>query len=212
MTVQEPIDRLPRGPHTLPRAQVEGSQRRRIVNATARLVAERGYDALRVADIARLAGVSRSTIYTLFKDKEAVFLACYQAGSNTHRAAVEAAFSATGTAEKRLKAAVNAYLQVLDDDPLAARAFLVEPQRSTVRVRARFRANQRGYIALLEAWHADWRAEHQRGVPAPQDTWSAILHGIVGLITERLEEQPTARVGGLAEPITELIFALARAH
>lgn len=211
MTIPEPIERLPKGPHTLPRAQVEGSQRRRIVNATARLIADHGYDAMRVADIARLAGVSRSTIYELFADKEAVFLACYQAGSDTHRAAVETAIATDGTAEQRLAAAVRTYLEVLDNDPPAARAFLLEPQRSTPRIRARFRANQRAYIALLAGWHATWRAEHQHATPVPQAIWSATLYGIVGLISEQLDEHPTARVIRLAEPITELILDIAQA-
>ena len=205
MTVSD----LPRGPHSLPRAAVERSQRRRIVEATATLVAEHGYAGLRVANIARLAGVSRSTIYELFADKEEAMLACYQAGSDTQRRAVEAALAEPGAAEDRLRRAITAYLAVLDADPVAARAFLVEPQHATPRLRGRFRENQASYIALFEAWHADWRREHGRRREVDAAAWSALLYGIVGLISEQVEGDPDQPASRLLDTCVELVLAVA---
>ena len=42
-----------------------------------RVVAAKGYAATTVADLTREAGVSRTTFYELFEDKEACFLAAY---------------------------------------------------------------------------------------------------------------------------------------
>src|SRR2546430_485761 len=56
------------------------SQRGRLVEAMAQVVAEKGYPATTVADVVERAGVSRRTFYEQFADKEACFLAAYDVG------------------------------------------------------------------------------------------------------------------------------------
>ena len=56
---------------------ISRSQRERLLEATLRVVAAKGYAAATVADLTREAGVSRTTFYELFEDKEACFLAAY---------------------------------------------------------------------------------------------------------------------------------------
>ena len=68
---------LPRGPHRLAREVVEASQRGRLLDAMARVVAEKGYGAASVADVIARAGVSRQTFYVHFRDKLDCFLAAY---------------------------------------------------------------------------------------------------------------------------------------
>lgn len=172
-------------------------------------MAERGYARLRVADIASAAQVSRSTIYELFANKEEAMLACYQAGSDTQRAVVEAALAEPGDAVPRLRRAIGAYLEVLDADPVTARAFLIEPQHATPRVREQFRVNQLSYIELFEAWHRDWRREHRRRRRVPREQWAALLYGIVGLISEHVERRPGEPVAPLAGTCVELALAIA---
>lgn len=179
------------------------------MEATAQLVSRHGYQRLRVADIARVAGVSRSTIYELFADKEEAFLACYQIGSDEHRRRVEAALSASGHPEDRLRAAISAYLGVLDDDATAARAYLLEPQRASSRVRERFHANQAGYLDLFEAWHVDWRTRRGAGEPVPGVIWSAVLSGIVGLVSEHLERGEGRPAADLTEACVDLVLSVA---
>ena len=72
--------RLPSGRHGLTRDVVVASQRTRLVDAMAQIVAEKGYPATTVADVVERAGVSRRTFYEQFADKEACFLAAYDAG------------------------------------------------------------------------------------------------------------------------------------
>src|SRR6266511_4356448 len=73
-----PLEPLPRGPHSLPRDVVVSSQRARIVRGLIEVVAEKGYVATTVADVIGRAGVSRTTFYQQFKDKEDCFLLAYQ--------------------------------------------------------------------------------------------------------------------------------------
>src|SRR5215218_6805837 len=71
---------LPRGPHHLARDEVMASQRGRMLDAMAQVVAEKGYGAATVADVIERAGVSRKTFYEHFRDKEACFLAAFDTG------------------------------------------------------------------------------------------------------------------------------------
>ena len=66
--------RLPRGSSSLPKDVVDREQRRRLIQGIATAVSQKGYAAVTVADITRIAGVSRATFYALFKDKEDCFL------------------------------------------------------------------------------------------------------------------------------------------
>src|SRR5258705_7100077 len=69
--------RPPRGRHRLPPEVIARSQRERLLEAAVRVVAEKGYGATTVADLTREAGISRTTFYAMFEDKEACFLAAY---------------------------------------------------------------------------------------------------------------------------------------
>jgi AcrR family transcriptional regulator len=202
-------DRLPKGPHGLPRAEVERSQRRRLIAATAHLVAEQGYSGLRVADLAALAGVSRSAFYDQFRTKEQLFLACYQPASDTHRQAVERALRAEHEPVAQIRAAISAYLEMLSESPDLARAFFIEAQYATPAIRQRFVANQSAYADLMAEWHADVRAQRPKLPDVPQICWMGVISGIVGLVTQHLESGSTADAPAkLTEPCVRLVLAV----
>src|SRR3954449_330700 len=75
---------LPRGQHALPRHVVVVAQKRRMHEGVVRAVAEKGYPATTVTDIIGNAGVSRSTFYEHFSDKEDCFLSAYDEGAEVH--------------------------------------------------------------------------------------------------------------------------------
>ena len=52
-------------------------QRERLQTALIELIAQRGYQAVRILDLTKLARVSRPTFYSLYADKEELFLAAY---------------------------------------------------------------------------------------------------------------------------------------
>src|SRR5207245_10827747 len=78
MTVQLAMtDRLPKGPHSLTREQVQASQRQRILDAILDVVGEHGYATATVADVTTAAGISRTTFYEQFRNKQDAFLTAY---------------------------------------------------------------------------------------------------------------------------------------
>src|ERR1039457_2596786 len=69
--------RLPTGAHGMDPKEVERDQRERLQTAMIELIAKRGYQAVRILDLTKLARVSRPTFYSLYTDKEELFLAAY---------------------------------------------------------------------------------------------------------------------------------------
>jgi AcrR family transcriptional regulator len=118
-------DRLPKGPHSLSREEVEASQRERILDAVLDVVGERGYAAATVADITSVAGVSRTTFYEQFRNKQDAFLVAYDEFGTRFLADMDAVPAGTTPAEV-LSAAADRLVDWGRRRPLACRAFLVE--------------------------------------------------------------------------------------
>jgi AcrR family transcriptional regulator len=129
---------LPRGPHRLAREEVLASQRGRLLDAMAEVVAERGYGAATVAHVIEHAGVSRKTFYEHFRDKEHCFLAAYDTGVEVLMATMRVSNDPIG-----------AYLETLAAEPAFARTFLIEIGAAGPRAIARRREVHDAFAALI---------------------------------------------------------------
>jgi AcrR family transcriptional regulator len=88
----QPPPALPRGRPSLSSAEIARHQRDRIVYATARVAAEKGYGAATIADITAAAGVDRRVFYAHFHDKQEAFLAAHELGFQQTMAVSASAF------------------------------------------------------------------------------------------------------------------------
>jgi AcrR family transcriptional regulator len=96
--------RLPTGAHGIDPEEVKRDQRERLQSAIVELIAERGYQAVRILDLTKLARVSRPTFYSLYNDKEELFLSAYdEIAQRTARTVIEA-YKAQGAPNGRLQA------------------------------------------------------------------------------------------------------------
>src|SRR4051812_4425661 len=84
-------------------------QRARLLDAITRVVVRKGYARATVADVVEVAGVSRRTFYEQFADKEACFLAAYEAAGAAVVADIAAAVEQLGGArwQERLHCALE---------------------------------------------------------------------------------------------------------
>ncbi len=109
----------------LPAEEVARNQRERLFAALVAVVAEKGYEATRVADLLELSGVSRSAFYEHFSDKQACLLAAVNAFVGPTIGAIGAA-NGNPTGEQRARAALTALVQQIVSQPAASRLCFVE--------------------------------------------------------------------------------------
>lgn len=108
---------LPTGTHGLDPELVKRDQRERLQKAMIELIAEKGYPGLRIVDLAKLAHVSQPTFYSLYADKEDLFLSTYDEVAERTAKAVIAAYETDGTLDECLLAAMRAFAELAAAEP-----------------------------------------------------------------------------------------------
>jgi AcrR family transcriptional regulator len=179
---REAPDSLPRGPHGLPRDVVVRSQRTRMLRALIEVVAEKGYVATTVADVISRAGVSRTTFYEQFKDKEDCFLVAFRKGGQAqYLKVIEAVRSASDPLEQ-LRRNLRAYLSELTAFPASARAFLLEVPAAGPRALEVRDSIVNGYAVLLAHLYERFR-ERREGLPElPGEVFRAAVAAVDDLV------------------------------
>ncbi|HLJ07616.1 MAG TPA: helix-turn-helix domain-containing protein [Acidimicrobiia bacterium] len=206
-----PAGRLPSGRHGLTREAVEASQRGRLLDAMAQVVAEKGYAATTVADVVERAGVSRRTFYEQFADKEACFLAAYDVGLEVVlgriRDAIGSAAAAAGWRE-RARAGVEAFLVLLASEPAFARALQVEILTAGPAALERRAGMLVMFAGIWRNLHEAARAEDPALPPLPDDVFTVLTAGLEELVRDCVRTRGTAALPELAEPILRTVFAV----
>jgi len=193
--------KLPRGRHNLSREEVAASQRRRMLDAIPRVVAEKGYTATSVADVLKLAGVSRETFYEHFANKEACFLAAYDQGIARLREGVEAAIAGDDDPRARFDRFLAAYLGALSTERALARCFLIEvyaagPEAQQRRVDQQQRVVD-AFAGVFGATTADERFACE-----------ALVAALISLVTARVSIGAYDDLPALREPLVALLDRL----
>ena len=125
-TAEEPIRRLPPGPHGLPPELVSRNQRERLVAAMAEVCGERGYAESSVAEIAKRAGVSTASFYRQFKDRRECMLASFEELFGRLLEAIEHGCEGEETPAARARAGARVAAGLLAADPPTSRLLSVE--------------------------------------------------------------------------------------
>jgi AcrR family transcriptional regulator len=124
--------RFPAGVRTLPADLVRAIQRERLLAAMINTVTEIGYNTLTVQNVLARAGISRPTFYEQFEDKEACFLAAFDASATRMRRRVKAAAAGGGPGwRERLRSGIAELLRFIAEEPEEARTVLVEARASS---------------------------------------------------------------------------------
>lgn len=199
---------LPRGRHSLGRTAVVVSQRARLIEAIVEAVAEKGYAATTVADVIGRAGVSRTTFYDLFADKEDCFLTAYEAGARAHIDAVRTAADAAEGWLEKLRAGGLRYLEVLAEEPAWARAFIVEVLSAGQRALRHRAAVHARSVALLREGHERARAALGDLPPLRDEVFEAVVGAVNELVFLRISRGETASLPELAPVCLHISLSL----
>ena len=176
------------------------SQRERLLEAAVRVVAEKGYAATTVADLTREAGISRTTFYAMFDDKEACFLAAYDNVVDAFVRRIGAAYEAEEGWPRRARAGLTALLEALAEEPQVARLALVDVGAAGPVAQRRYRAALQRLTPFFEEGR-DF-APGGRGLPA--NTSRMAIGAVAGLISDELAE---GRAEQLPDLLSDVLFA-----
>jgi AcrR family transcriptional regulator len=109
----------------LPAAEPSG-HRERLIAAMAASIVEKGYRDTTVADVVRLARTSRRSFYEHFEDRDACFLALFDATNNAMMEEIAAAVHPDQTLDQQVDSAIDAYLDNVAKQPALYASFVRE--------------------------------------------------------------------------------------
>jgi AcrR family transcriptional regulator len=193
---------------------VEDAQRRgRILWALATCMAEKGYRATTISDIARAGRVSKTVVYAHFRDKEECLLELYSRATDrvldTLREAQQEV-QATGLPwRERLQAVVRAYLEALAAGPAVAWAALVEVQAAGRSALAKRRDVVDRYVDLLTEVAEGLSAANPDEVrPVRREMLVAAVGGINEVLLARVERGDAERLPEDADVAADVLISL----
>jgi AcrR family transcriptional regulator len=181
---------------------------RRLLEAMAEAITEKGYAATTIADVVRHARVSKRTFYEHFPDKESAFLATYSAASDDMLQVIAEAIGGDAPWRERVTAGIRAYLAELAAHPTLTRTFLVEIQAAGPRGLALRRDVLRRFAGGLQAVVEDVRREDPGMPPLPAEVAVAAVGGINELLLGAVEEGAVADLPRLTGTAAEFLVAV----
>lgn len=202
-TAEATVDRLPRGPHSLSRAQVVKHQRERMLAAVVNAVAAKGYGSTTIGDITRRARVSRDTFYQQFASKEQCFLAAYDATTRELLDQMVAAGTSQPSYVEGIREGVRAYLRFWSERPDAARVCTLEVMAAGSEALEHREHTLRSFARLYRTVAERARAQ-QPGLPTVPDVVArAIVVAAVELTTQYIRAD---RVSSLPELESDVLY------
>lgn len=185
----------------LPREFVAVRKRRRIMDAMAELSAEQGYEATKIADIVRRAGVARKTLYDNFDGKEEVFLGAFDSAVTEVSVRIEESCAAVGEEwDEQVAAGLRAFLTYIAENPAAARMCLIEAMSATPAASARYDDATQRFVDLLH-----------RSAPAdtglPETTAETLVGGVAWILHQKIRRGETERALDLMPELLDFILS-----
>jgi AcrR family transcriptional regulator len=180
---------------------VAAHKQRRIMDAIAELTAERGYDATKIGDIVRRAGVARKTLYDNFEGKEQVFLGAFDTAVGEALERVEAACDeAGGEWKERVQAGLAAFLAYVAEQPARARMCMIEALSATPAATARYEDAMERFVELTE-----------RVVPRderlPETLVETLVGGVAWIVYQQIRRKEAERAPDLLSELAEFVLA-----
>lgn len=186
---------------TLPREFVASHKRRRIMDAIAELTAEQGYEATKIGDIVRRAGVARKTLYDNFEGKEEVFLAAFDSALDEVMQRIEAdCAAAEGGWEEQVQAGLASFLRYVAENPALARMCMIEALSATPAATERYEAAMQRFVELTK-----------RTVPQddelPETVEETLVGGVAWIIYQQIRRGEAEKAEDLLPELSEFMLA-----
>ncbi len=184
------------------KADVEQNHRERLYGAMVAVSAEKGYSGTTVSDLIRVAGVSRTTFYKYFEDKEACFLATLEALISGVVAITASRLRGDEAWVQRAGEGMETFMRLLVTQADAARLCVVEADAAGPEARAVVDRSVREFEAMAIAVFE--QLPEQRGMPP------AMVRAMIGAVRKimqtRLHRRTEAELVEMVPALIELAF------
>jgi AcrR family transcriptional regulator len=185
----------------LPREFIALHKQRRIMDAVAELTAEQGYEATKISDIVKRAGVARKTLYDNFEGKEEVFLAAFDAARDeVMRRVEEGSADADGDWQERVEGGLAAFLGYVAEQPTLARMCMIEALSATPETTKRYEDTLEAFVALT-----------RRALPQderlPETIAETLVGGVAWIVYQQIRRGEAERAEDLLPELTEFMMA-----
>lgn len=165
-----------------PPAEVADQQATRLRRAMVEIVAARGYEAVKVRDVVKVAGVSSKTFYRLFASKEDCFLRTHEAVIRSARGGLLAAQLGEEDWRQRPRLIYAALARAIESDPAIAQVALVDAYAGGTAALAQAHRAEETFEAMMSASLA--RAPD--GVVVPPMVIEGMMAGVARVAGNRL--------------------------
>ena len=195
----------------LAHGQVTEIQRARMVAAMIDTIAERGRAGATVAHVVSRSGVSRRTFYEVFEDFEDCFLAALDQSIARASEYVREVFEPEARWIVRIRTALIALLEFVEDEPAMARLCILETLGAGRKVHERRALVLEPVIAAVD----EGRGESKSATALPPLTGEGIVGGVLSVLHARLLEgdpHPLELTGSLMGMIALPYLGPAAAH
>ncbi len=171
------------------------------MDALAELTAEQGYEATKISDIVRRAGVARKTLYDNFEGKEEVFLAAFDgARDEVLRRVEESGDDLEGDWQDRIEAGLAAFLGYVAEEPTLARMCMIEALSATPATTKRYEDALEAFVELT-----------RRALPSddrlPDTIDETLVGGVAWIVYQQIRRGEAERAEDLLPELTEFMIA-----
>lgn len=202
--------RPPRTPEA--RRAAEQRQRRRVLGGLAAAVQERGFADTTVADVVAAAGVSRTTFYAHFADREDAFVALYEASAELVLGMIATvdgeARGAGADWRERVRIVSSAYFRTLADGGEVTRSLLAEVPGLGVRARRARREVLDRYVDLFSRLAHEVAGDHPELRVPSATLLLAAVGGMNELLLRAVDDGRMVDLAPLIEAAVELVTAI----
>jgi AcrR family transcriptional regulator len=183
----------------LPREFIAQHKQRRIMDALAELSAEQGYEATKISDIVKRAGVARKTLYDNFEGKEEVFLAAFDSARDELLRRVEEG-GADGDWRERIEGGLAAFLGYIAEQPTLARMCMIEALSATPATTERYEDALATFVELT-------RRTLPHDSRLPETLAETLVGGVAWIVYRQIRRGEAAQAEDLLPELNEFMTA-----
>lgn len=185
---------------SLPREFIALHKQRRIMDALAELTAEQGYEATKISDIVKRAGVARKTLYDNFQGKEEVFLAAFDAARDEVMRRVEEGSADMDAWQDRIEGGLAAFLAYVAEQPTLAQLCMIEALSATPATTKRYEDALDSFVDLTR------RTLPQDG-GLPDTIAETLVGGVAWIVYQQIRRGEVESAEDLLPELTEFMTA-----